>query len=106
MDQTTGLGDLIIYTAADGTARTEVHLQNDTLWLSEKQISGLFGRDRTVVGRHIKNIFQTGELEEESNVQKLHVESPPHFFSIFWNTTGCCTELTGSPSWATTGSPP
>ena len=83
--QTPEPGELIIYTATDGTAHTEVRLQNDTLWLSEKQIAGLFGRDRTVVGRHIRSIFQTGELDEESNVQKMHIalsDKPVVFFSL------------------------
>ena len=55
------------------SVQTEVTFFEETLWLTEKQIAALFGRDRTVVGRHIKTIFRSGELEEKSNVQKMHI---------------------------------
>ena len=45
---------------------------NDTVWLSQQQMSELFQKDRTVITRHINNIFIEGELEEKSNVQNLH----------------------------------
>jgi preprotein translocase subunit SecB len=73
-------GEIIIYTAADGTEQTEVMLQGETLWLTEKQIAALFDRDRTVIGRHIKSVFKTGELEEKSNVQKMHIANSSLLF--------------------------
>jgi prophage maintenance system killer protein len=78
-------GEIRIFTAPDGMVKTEVRLEAETLWLSEQQIAALFERDRTVVGRHIKTILKTGELEEESNVQKMHIplsDRPVSFYSL------------------------
>lgn len=78
-------GEIVIYTTPDGTAQTEVKLQDETLWLTEQQIAHVFDRDRTVIGRHIKNIFRTGELDEKSNVQKMHIahaDKPVAFYNL------------------------
>ncbi|MBO4426875.1 MAG: virulence RhuM family protein [Bacteroidales bacterium] len=56
-----GYGEIVIYNPDDST-RLEVLLENETVWLTINQLSSLFGRDRTVIGRHIKNIFSEGEL--------------------------------------------
>lgn len=63
--------DIAIYTAPSGAV--EVRLENDTVWLRQEQMADLFGRDRTVIGRHIRNVFSEGELAQESNVQNLHI---------------------------------
>jgi len=52
--------------------KLEVNMKDETVWLTQEQMSELFRKDRTVIGRHINNIFKDGELEEESNVQKMH----------------------------------
>lgn len=59
-----------IYQHQDG--HIEVYVEHETVWLTQEQMSRLFGRDRTVIGRHIKTVFQDGELDRESNVQKMH----------------------------------
>jgi hypothetical protein len=79
------MGEIIIYTAPDGTAQTEVRMEANTLWLTEKQIATVFERDKTVIGRHIKKIIKTGELIEEGNVQKMHIansDKPVSYFSL------------------------
>ena len=53
-----------IYKSKDGETSVEVTFDEETVWLNQNQLSELFGRDRTVVGRHIRNIFKVGELEE------------------------------------------
>lgn len=50
----------------------EVNMKDETVWLTQEQMSKLFNKDRTVITRHINNIFKDGELDEESNVQKMH----------------------------------
>ncbi len=50
-------GEIRIFTAPDGTAKTGVRVEGETLWLSEQQIASLFERDWTVVGRHNKTIL-------------------------------------------------
>lgn len=53
--------------------KLNVNLHEETVWLTQAQIAILFEKDRTVIGRHIKNIFNEEELDEKSNVQKMHV---------------------------------
>ncbi len=52
--------------------KLEVNLKDETVWLTQKQMSELFDKDRTVITRHINNIFKEKELDEKSNVQKMH----------------------------------
>lgn len=58
--------ELIIYQTEDGLTRIDVAFENDTVWLSLDQMAELFQRDRTVIGRHVKNIFSEGELQKKS----------------------------------------
>ncbi len=62
-----------IFQAADGLVRLEVTLDHDTVWLSQAQMVELFGRDQSVVSRHIRNALSEGELSEKSNMQKMHI---------------------------------
>ena len=48
---------------------------NEIVWLRRDQMAELFGRDRSVIGRHIRNVFSEGELLLESNVQNLHIST-------------------------------
>lgn len=66
------LKKFLLYTAPNGDIKVEVFLCNESIWLSQKKIAELFDVDRSVVTKHIKNIFNTKELEEKSNVQKMH----------------------------------
>ena len=59
-----------IYKTKDGQPAIEVQFNNDTVWLSLNQISDLFFRDKSVISRHIKNIFKSGELDKHSVVAK------------------------------------
>ena len=59
---------LLMYESADGITKIEVKLQDETVWLSIDQMAELFGRDRSTISRHIKNIFEEGELFQDSTV--------------------------------------
>ena len=59
-------GEIIIYQSSDGQTELDVRLEGDTVWLSQAQLSTLFNSDRTSVGRHIRNIYKSGELEEKA----------------------------------------
>jgi prophage maintenance system killer protein/prophage antirepressor-like protein len=59
---------LVLFSSADGDISVEVKLENETVWLSLNQISQLFGRDKSVVSRHLKNIFNDDELDKNSVV--------------------------------------
>jgi hypothetical protein len=67
-EQETPQGNLILYQTADGTSRIEVTLSNDTVWLSADQMTELFQRNKSTISRHIKNIFEEGELQADSVV--------------------------------------
>ena len=59
-------GEIVIYQAPDGTTSIDVKLEKETIWLSQKQIAELFGVKRPAITKHLKNIFETGELQESS----------------------------------------
>lgn len=60
------LSDFILYTAPSGEVKIEIYVQNETVWLTQQKIADLFGVDRTVVTKHLGNIFEEGELEKNS----------------------------------------
>jgi hypothetical protein len=62
-------GEIILYQSDDST-QLEVRIENETVWLSLNQMSDLFGRDKSVISRHIRNVFVEGELESSSVVAK------------------------------------
>lgn len=74
-----------MYVAEDGTFSINVKLENETVWLSVKQMSLLFEREESNIRRHVLNVFKEGELDRESNVQFLHVpfsDKPVPFYNL------------------------
>jgi prophage maintenance system killer protein len=82
---TEATGDVVVYEAPDGAARVEVIVGDETVWLSQAQMADLFDRDRTVITRHINNVFAEGELSRESNVRNLHIASGGDRPTVFYN---------------------
>ena len=77
-------GEIVVY-QPDEITRLEVRVNDDTVWLTQTQMSDLFGRDRTVITKHIRNIFLEQELDEKSNVHFLHFansDKPVKLFSL------------------------
>ena len=77
--------EIIIYKTPDGQTKIDVHMQGETLWLTQAQIAQVYGRERSVVTKHIRNIFAEGELDEKSNVQNKHIansDKPVAFYSL------------------------
>lgn len=70
MVQTAG-GEVLVYEAADGSARVDVRLDRETVWLTQDQMARLFGRERSVVTKHIRNAFREGELEAQATRAKF-----------------------------------
>ena len=65
--------------------KLEVNMKDETVWLNADQIAKLFDKDRTVITKHIKNIFAEKELDKESNVQKMHIpnsDKPVMFYNL------------------------
>lgn len=63
--------ELVIYESQDGNIKLDVNLENETVWLSLVQMTRLFGRDKSVISRHIKNIFAEEELNRDEVVAKI-----------------------------------
>ena len=83
-DVTTEHGEIVVY-QPDEVTRLEVRVGDETVWLTQAQMSKLFGRERTVITKHIRNIFAEHELDEKSNVQFLHLansDKPVKTFSL------------------------
>lgn len=59
--------ELLIYESTNGNIKLDVNLEGETVWLSLEQMTRLFGRDKSVISRHIKNIFEEGELERNAS---------------------------------------
>ena len=59
-------GEIVIYLTKDKKVQLDVKLENETVWLTQKQISQLFGTQRPAITKHLHNIFKTGELKENS----------------------------------------
>lgn len=80
-----------IYRSDDGQAQIEVRFTEDTIWLSQKQMADLFGKDSDTIGLHLKNIFNEGELEEKATTEessvvqqegKRHVRRKINFYNL------------------------
>lgn len=64
-------GEITVFQAPDGAVRVEVRLERDTVWLTQAQMAELFGRERSVVTKHVRNLFREGELEADSVCAKF-----------------------------------
>lgn len=62
---------LLMYESADGITKIEVKMQDETVWLSQDQMAELFGKAKSTINEHIKNIFEEGELQENLVVRKF-----------------------------------
>lgn len=60
-----GFNEILVYTTPYGNVKVEIYLQNETIWLTQQKIADLFGVQRPAITKHLKNIFETGELKEE-----------------------------------------
>lgn len=60
--------NMLIYQSEDGKIKIDVRFENETVWLSLDQMATLFGRDKSTISRHIKNVFEEGELPNEATV--------------------------------------
>ena len=79
------LGEILLYQSEDGQASLDVHLKDETVWLSQARMAELFQRDQSVISRHVNNVFKEGELPRQGNMQKMHIplsDKPVSFFSL------------------------
>jgi hypothetical protein len=69
--------EILLYTTPNGKVKVEIYLQNETIWLTQQKIAELFGVQRPAVTKHLKNIFETGELKEKV-VSSILEHTTPH----------------------------
>jgi hypothetical protein len=63
----------LLYTAADGKVKVEVFIQDETVWLTQKHMSELFSVDVRTISEHLRNIFDSNELEESATIRKIRI---------------------------------
>jgi hypothetical protein len=79
--------DIILYSSADGNVRVEVFYSGETFWLTQKRMAELFGVEIPAISKHLKNIFETGELLEISVISKMETTAADgkKYFTAFYN---------------------
>lgn len=64
---------IVIYQAKNGAIELSGDFENETIWATQSQIAQLFNIDQSVVSRHINNLLKDGEIDQKSNMQKMHI---------------------------------
>lgn len=79
------LGEVLFYNTGDDNDSFSVRLADETVWLTQTQLIALFQRHQSVISRHVNNVFKEGELDRESNMQKMHIpnsDKPVAFYNL------------------------
>lgn len=95
-----------IYQTADGQTGITVRLESDTVWLSQAQMVELFGRNQSVISRHVRNALVEGEISEDSNMQKMHTTNsarPVTYYDLDVVTSPASGQVSGQSGSVETG---
>lgn len=80
------LTDFLLYTAPNGKVKVEVFLHNETVWLTQDQMATLFGKAKSTINEHIKNIYDEQELEESATMKKFGIsefqQKTPNYYNL------------------------
>ena len=85
MEKATENNEIVLFETEDHEVKLSVPIDNETVWLTQAQMKELFNVDRTVITKHINNIFKEDELDEKSNVQILHIansDRPVKYYNL------------------------
>ncbi len=78
--------EIIIYTASDGTTKLQVQLEDETVWLTQDQMARLFGKAKSTINEHIKNVYAEEELEENQTLKKFGIsefqQKAPNYYNL------------------------
>ena len=77
--------EIVLFETADNEVTLQVQMQDETVWLTQAQMIELFGRDQSVISRHINNVFKECEVDKESNMHFLHIpnsDRPVAFYCL------------------------
>ena len=79
--------EFLLYTTPNGKVKVEIFLRNETVWLTQKRMADLFGVGIPAINKHLKNIFETGELQEDSVISILEItaEDGKKYSTNFYN---------------------
>jgi hypothetical protein len=79
--------EIILYNSPDGNVRVEVNYSDETFWLAQKRMAELFGVEIPAISKHLKNIFETGELQESSVISKMETTAADgkNYITAFYN---------------------
>ena len=66
-------GEILIYQNQEGNIKIDVRLEEETVWLTQDQMAVLFGKAKSTINEHIKNIFEEGELNEATSLHKFGI---------------------------------
>src|SRR3989344_1728663 len=78
-------GEIIIYKTSKNEVELKVRFKNESVWLRQNEIALLFGKERSVITKHINKIFADKEIDKKTNVQKMHIpnsDKPVEFYSL------------------------
>jgi hypothetical protein len=79
-------GEILIYQNNDGTVKIDVRLEEDTVWLTQDQMADLFGKAKSTINEHIKNVFEENELSEANTMKKFGIsefqQKAPNFYNL------------------------
>ncbi len=75
--------NIVVYN--DGEIELKVSVNNETIWLTQAQLCNIFEKDQSVISRHINNIFKDNEVDEKSNMQKMHIANSDKPVSFYQN---------------------
>ena len=71
MEENKNKSEIVLYQSNDGTIKIDVILENESVWLSQEQMGVLFGKSKSTINEHIKNVYDENELEESSTMRKF-----------------------------------
>ena len=78
--------EIVLYQSEDGNVKVDVLFQNETVWLTQEQMSLLFGKARSTINEHIQNIYQEGELLESNSMRKFGISEfsmkPTNYYNL------------------------
>jgi len=93
-------GEFLLYQTEDGRIRIETRMQEETVWLTQDQMAQLFGKAKSTINEHIKNIFKERELVEEQVMRKFgnseFSTKPTHYYNLLEGSRGA-SDKEGSP---------
>jgi len=86
LEKLNNMDQIILYSSKDGKTKLQVNLQDETVWLTQEQMAQLFGKAKSTINEHIKNIYKEKELEESQTIQKFGIsefqQKAPNYYNL------------------------